>query len=72
MWETGVMRITRHPQFVGQGIWCAAHMLWIGTSFTALTSALLMAHHLFAVWNGDRRLADKYGGAFEAVKARTR
>ena len=21
MWETGVMRITRHPQMVGQAIW---------------------------------------------------
>ena len=21
MWETGIMRITRHPQMVGQGIW---------------------------------------------------
>ncbi|KAG5185946.1 NnrU protein-domain-containing protein [Tribonema minus] len=71
MWETGVMRITRHPQFVGQGIWCLAHALWVGTSFTLLTSAMLMGHHLFAVWNGDRRLADKYGEAFEKVKART-
>lgn len=21
MWETGIMRITRHPQMVGQGLW---------------------------------------------------
>ena len=30
MWETGIMRISRHPQAVGQAIWCAAHTLWIG------------------------------------------
>ncbi|CAM9466321.1 unnamed protein product [Discosporangium mesarthrocarpum] len=71
LWESGIMRITRHPQAIGQGMWCAAHLAWVGTSFTAVTSALLMAHHLFAVWNGDRRLRDKYGEAFEEVKGRT-
>ena len=25
LWETGITRITRHPQFVGQLIWCVAH-----------------------------------------------
>ena len=35
------------------------------------TSAMLCAHHLFAVWNGDRRLRDKHGERFEAVKERT-
>ena len=65
------MRITRHPQMVGQAIWCAAHTLWIGSSFMVATTAGLMAHHLFGVWHGDRRLAAKYGEAFEAVKART-
>lgn len=35
------------------------------------TSAILCAHHLFAVWNGDRRLRDKHGPRFEAVKGRT-
>ncbi|GLC43362.1 15-cis-zeta-carotene isomerase [Pleodorina starrii] len=71
LWETGIMRITRHPQMVGQGIWCAAHTLWIGSSFMVVTSACLMAHHLFGCWHGDRRLRAKYGDAFEAVKART-
>ena len=55
MWESGVTRITRHPQMVGQVMWSAAHMLMIGTTFTALTMALLIGHHGFAVWNGDRR-----------------
>jgi zeta-carotene isomerase len=71
MWETGIMRITRHPQMVGQAIWCAAHTLWVGNSFMVVTSLGLMAHHLFGVWHGDRRLSAQYGSAFDAVKART-
>ena len=31
LWETGIMRITRHPQMVGQLMWCAAHTAYIGT-----------------------------------------
>lgn len=71
LYETGIIRITRHPQMVGQIIWCIAHTLWIGTSFMVVTSIGLILHHLFGVWNGDRRLALRYGEAFEAVKART-
>ncbi|KAK9812970.1 hypothetical protein WJX72_006637 [[Myrmecia] bisecta] len=71
MYETGVMRITRHPQMVGQALWCFAHTAWIGSSFMVTTSALLMAHHLFACWHGDFRLERKHGEAFDAVKART-
>lgn len=71
LYETGIIRITRHPQMVGQLIWCIAHTLWIGTTFTLLTSIGLVLHHLFGVWHGDRRLGDRYGNAFEAVKART-
>lgn len=71
LFETGIIRITRHPQMVGQVIWCIAHTLWLGTSFTLVTSLGLIAHHLFAVWHGDRRLSQRYGAAFEAVKART-
>ena len=61
----------RSPQMVGQVIWCIAHTLWIGTSFTLLTSVGLIAHHLFAVWHGDRRWEKRYGEAFLAVKSRT-
>jgi uncharacterized membrane protein len=71
LFETGIMRITRHPQMVGQVIWCIAHTLWIGTTFTLLTSVGLVLHHLFAVWHGDRRLLARYGDAFEVAKART-
>eukprot|EP01084_Bolivina_argentea_P281703 482031_1 len=71
LWETGIIRITRHPQTVGQIMWCIAHTAWIGTSVTTLTSAWLMAYHLFSIWNGDRRLAEKHGEAFEKVKERT-
>ncbi len=71
LYETGIIRITRHPQMVGQIIWCVAHTLWIGTTFTLITSIGLVAHHLFAVWHGDRRLYARYGEAFEKVKQRT-
>jgi len=71
LYETGIIRITRHPQMVGQVIWCVAHTLWLGTTFMLVTSAGLIAHHLFAVWHGDRRWQARYGEAFEAVKART-
>jgi uncharacterized membrane protein len=71
LYETGIMRITRHPQMVGQLIWCVAHSLWIGSSFMIVTSIGLMAHHLFAVWHGDQRLFKRYGDAFLAAQART-
>jgi len=71
LFETGIIRITRHPQMVGQVIWCIAHTLWLGTSFTLLTSFGLVLHHLFAVWHGDRRLEQRYGEAFLTAKART-
>ncbi|HLO48708.1 MAG TPA: NnrU family protein [Kamptonema sp.] len=71
LYETGIIRITRHPQMVGQVIWCIAHTLWIGTSFTLLTSIGLVLHHLFAVWHGDRRMRARYGESFEAVTSRT-
>lgn len=56
LWETGVIRITRHPQFVGQAMWSLAHLAMVGTTFSLLTQALLVGHHAFACWNGDRRL----------------
>ena len=71
LYETGIIRITRHPQMVGQIIWCIAHTLWLGTSFMVVTSVGLVLHHLFGVWHGDRRLKARYGEAFEAAKART-
>jgi uncharacterized membrane protein len=71
LFETGIIRISRHPQMVGQVIWCFAHMLWLGTSFMVVTCGGLVAHHLFAVWNGDRRWLAKHGAAFAEAKART-
>ena len=71
LYETGIIRITRHPQMIGQLIWCVAHTLWLGTTFTLVTSIGLMAHHLFAVWHGDRRLQARYGESFETLKSRT-
>ena len=67
----GIMRITRHPQAFGQIIWCLAHTLWIGTSFTFITSLGLIAHHLFAIWHGDKRLEKKFGEEFYKFKEST-
>jgi uncharacterized membrane protein len=71
LYETGIIRICRHPQMVGQIIWCVAHTLWLGSSFAAVTSLGLIAHHLFGVWHGDRRWQQRYPEAFPQVKART-
>jgi uncharacterized membrane protein len=71
LYETGIIRITRHPQMVGQIIWCIAHTLWVGTTFMVITSLGLILHHLFAVWHGDRRLWKRYGESFDALKSRT-
>jgi len=71
LWETGIIRITRHPQAVGQVMWCAAHTAWLGTSTAAAASTMLILHHLYSVWHGDRRLNEKYGENFQAIKERT-
>ncbi|AZB72568.1 NnrU family protein [Synechococcus elongatus] len=71
LYETGITRITRHPQTFGQILWCIAHSLWLGTSFMMVASAGLIAHHLFSIWHGDRRLRKRYGEAFEELKSRT-
>ncbi len=71
LYESGIIRVSRHPQAVGQVLWCATHLLWIGTTFMAVTCLGLIGHHLFAIWNGDRRLRNRFGEAFEAMRERT-
>lgn len=71
LWETGVIRITRHPQAIGQLLWCGAHLAWLGTTTAASACAILSAHHIYATWHGDRRLKQRHGEAFEEIKART-
>jgi uncharacterized membrane protein len=71
LYETGIIRISRHPQAVGQILWCATHLLWIGSSFMVVTCLGLIGHHLFAIWNGDRRLRHRFGAAFEELGAST-
>eukprot|EP00966_Prymnesium_polylepis_P117592 2718786-Prymnesium_polylepis.2 len=56
---------------VGQCMWSAAHLAMVGSTFNALTMALLVGHHLFACWNGDRRLLAEHGESFEQVRERT-
>jgi uncharacterized membrane protein len=71
LFETGIIRICRHPQMVGQCLWGIAHALWLGTSFAVTTAIALVIYHLFAVWHGDRRLFKRYGDAFLVMKERT-
>ncbi|MEB3156223.1 MAG: NnrU family protein [Cyanobacteriota bacterium] len=71
LYSTGIIRVSRHPQAVGQVLWCATHLLWIGSSFMVVTCLGLIAHHAFAVWHGDQRLRRRFGSAFEEVRATT-
>lgn len=71
LFETGIIRICRHPQMIGQCLWGFAHALWLGTSFTLTTAIVLVIYHLFAVWHGDQRLFKRYGDTFLALKERT-
>lgn len=71
LWETGVTRITRHPQAIGQFVWCFAHTLWLGTSTAVAASAILVAHHAFSIYHGDRRLQTRHGEDFEYIRSKT-
>ena len=71
LYATGIIRISRHPQAIGQILWCLTHALWIGSSFMLVTCVGLIGHHLFAVWHGDRRLKVRFGEAFDELKAST-
>ena len=71
LWNTGVIRITRHPQAVGQIIWCLAHSAYLNSYVAYAASSVLIAHHIFSVYHGDYRLAKEHGEAFERVKSVT-
>merc|ERR1712097_109079 len=71
LYATGIIRISRHPQAVGQVLWCFSHALWIGSSFMVVTCIGLIGHHLFAVWHGDRRLQARFGDDFVNLKQST-
>jgi len=71
LYAKGIIRISRHPQAIGQILWCISHTLWIGSSFMLVTSVGLIAHHLFAIWHGDYRLKKRFGDEFEELKKNT-
>ena len=71
LYATGIIRISRHPQAIGQILWFLTHALWIGSSFMLVTCVGLIGHHLFAVLHGDRRLKARFGEAFDELKAST-
>jgi uncharacterized membrane protein len=61
LYDTGIIRITRHPQLWGQIMWCLAHSAWIGSSMAITISCALIGHHFIAAWHGDRRLQRRFG-----------
>ncbi|GLT26189.1 hypothetical protein SLA2020_012720 [Shorea laevis] len=63
LWETGIMRITGHPQVITPII-----LILMSISMSSIG---LIGHHLFGVWNSDRRLANQHAEAFEELKRRT-
>ena len=71
LYATGIIRISRHPQAIGQILWCFTHALWIGSSFMLVTCVGLIGHHIFAVGHGDRRSKARFGEAFDELKANT-
>jgi uncharacterized membrane protein len=71
LFETGITRISRHPQLTGMALWCIAHTLWLGSSFALVAALALVGYHIFGAWHGDRRLETRYGAAFLALKERT-
>ncbi len=71
LYAKGIIRISRHPQAIGQILWCFSHFLWIGTSFMLVTCVGLIGHHLFAIWHGDQRLKSKFGEEFEKLRQET-
>lgn len=70
-YEKGITRICRHPQLYGQLLWGISHFAWLGSSFAAETALALVAYHCFGVWNGDRRLRDKYTDDWALYAERT-
>ena len=66
-YDSGIMRITRHPQLIGMSLWCLAHFIWIGSTFILATSAGLIGYHLFSAWLGDRRRLALFGKEYQKL-----
>nr|YP_002048969.1 hypothetical protein PCC_0318 [Paulinella chromatophora]ACB42759.1 hypothetical protein PCC_0318 [Paulinella chromatophora] len=71
LYTKGIIRVTRHPQAIGQILWCASHMIWIGSTFMVVTSAGLIGYHIFSIWHGDQRLKMYFKDAFDNLKRDT-
>jgi len=67
----GIIRVTRHPQLWGQILWCIGHTLWLGSSFSVVTSLCLVSYHFFGAWHGDYRLRLKYGEEWKNAEENT-
>ena len=65
LWETGVIRITRHPQAVGQAMWSAAHLAMVPT-----TPGRAVSHrttHAAPVALGGRNGEEREGGGGQSA-----
>jgi zeta-carotene isomerase len=71
LWNTGIIRITRHPQAFGQLLWCIAHTVYLGTSTAVAASIILIIHHIFACYHGDYRLRQRHGTSFDYISNTT-
>jgi uncharacterized membrane protein len=71
LYNTGIIRITRHPQLTGMSLWCLSHFLWVGSSFMLATSVGLIGYHLFAAWHGDRRRLKLFGTQYKEIMHQT-
>ena len=47
LYGIGIIRISRHPQAIGQILWCFSHSVWIGSSFMLFTSFVIVNSSFF-------------------------
>eukprot|EP01018_Ginkgo_biloba_P003750 Gb_17186 [translate_table: standard] len=69
LWETGIVRYlqTSADGWAGYLVYCP-YTLDGKLHMMLTTSLVLIAHHIFGVWNGDRRMSTRFGEALDLVK----
>jgi len=67
IYSQGIIRITRHPQLIGMSLWCLAHFIWIGSTFTIASSLGLIAYHVFATWHSDHKRIKLFGESYQKL-----
>ena len=67
----GVQRITRHPVFMGIGLWGLAHLVWNGYASDIAFFGGIAAFALIGSWHQDRRKLADGDAQFERFHAGT-